>query len=330
MYGQLGGAATYQFLNLPISARSAALGGKIATAGTPDITLVFSNPSLLDTTMHNHANLTYINYIADINYASAVYARHFQGVGTLAFGVQQLGYGHFDRANTAGQIEGRFHCAETNISTAYAYKIDSAFSIGATAKFVASVLEHFWSIGLAVDIGAQFRTRNQLFSAGLVLRNIGFILKPYTHNNRENLPFEIVAGISKRLEHAPFRFVITLHQLQNWNMRYQQPQQSTNLLDNGTNNETTFKKIGNETLSHLILGVEFVPNLPFTIQVGYNYQRRNELKIMQRSAVTGLSAGFGLKIRQLTLNYSIASYHLAGFSHHIALETNFDELFRKF
>ncbi|GAJ03981.1 unnamed protein product, partial [marine sediment metagenome] len=45
---QVGGKSTYQFLNLPVSARAASLGGKINSIKDNDLSLAFYNPSLLN------------------------------------------------------------------------------------------------------------------------------------------------------------------------------------------------------------------------------------------------------------------------------------------
>lgn len=327
--GQLGGESTYQFLNLPLSARTAALGGKIAASDDADISLVFSNPSLLDSTMRNNIDMSYINYISDVNYASAIYSFDAPKIGTVAIGLQQLGYGHFDRANTAGVIEGTFRCNETNLSMLYSYRIDSSVRIGASLKFANSMLDSYWSFGIAADISATYSSRDGLFAAGVVLRNIGVMLKTYTGGNREQLPFEIVAGISKKLAHAPFRVMITLHQLQNMEMRYKSEDETVESFNGLTTSETGLQKVGGEIMSHVIIGAEFIPTNSFYVRLGYNYQRRNELKIQERGGLVGFNIGIGLKISKFNISYACASYHLGGISNHFSISTNLSEVFGK-
>ena len=66
--GQLGGNATYAFLNLTNSARVASLGGKVVSIWDDDLNLPFHNPSLLHEGMSNHLVVNYVNYFSDINY----------------------------------------------------------------------------------------------------------------------------------------------------------------------------------------------------------------------------------------------------------------------
>ena len=47
-YSQLGGSSTYNFLQLPVSARAAALGGYAITTRDGDLSTAAGNPSFLD------------------------------------------------------------------------------------------------------------------------------------------------------------------------------------------------------------------------------------------------------------------------------------------
>ena len=58
---QLGGASTYQFLNLVSSPRQAALGGKILTNVDYDVTQALYNPSTINANMNNQLNLEGFN-----------------------------------------------------------------------------------------------------------------------------------------------------------------------------------------------------------------------------------------------------------------------------
>lgn len=79
----------------------------------------------------------------------------------------------------------------------------------------------------------------------------------------------------------------------------------------------------------MILGVEFVPVRNFYLRGGYNYQRRNELKIEERTSMVGFSWGIGVKINKYHISYGRATYHLAGASNHFSVSTNLDDFFHK-
>ncbi len=81
-------------------------------------------------------------------------------------------------------------------------------------------------------------------------------------------------------------------------------------------------------MRHLIFGVEFIPFENFYLRAGYNYQRRQELKISSRVAMVGFSYGFGIKISKFHLSYGRATYHLAGASNHFSISTNFSSFYK--
>jgi len=67
-FSQLGGSASYQFLDLSNSSRIQALGGSNISIYDKDVNLNISNPSLLDSTQSGSISLNYMNYVSDINY----------------------------------------------------------------------------------------------------------------------------------------------------------------------------------------------------------------------------------------------------------------------
>ena len=330
--GQLGGNSTYAFVNLTHSARVASMGGKIINIPDDDLNLSFHNPSSLSEGMSNNLVLNYVNYFADINFGYVSYARHFDGIGTFAGGLNYINYGKFIAADRIGNITGEFRAAEYSFNMIYSRALDSLFRIGVNLKPVYSVLETYQSFGLLADIGVTYTSRDKLFSAGLVFRNAGFQVKPYHEGHREPVPFEILLGISQKLRHAPFRFSLVAHNLQKPDLRYADPSRTSGDFDPITGEpipENKWEKLGDNIMRHFIFGVEFTPLQNFYLRAGYNYQRRQELKISTRTAMVGFSWGFGIRISKFHLSYGRASYHLAGASNHFSLATDLSSFSRK-
>ena len=82
-------------------------------------------------------------------------------------------------------------------------------------------------------------------------------------------------------------------------------------------------------MRHIIFGVEFVPLKNFYFRLGYNYQRRQEMKIDPRASTVGFSWGFGLSVSRFQINFGRATYHLAGASNVFSISTNLSELFTR-
>lgn len=330
VYSQVGGQGVYSFLNLPITSRSAALGSKVVALDEADPGIVFTNPAHLTERLNNQLSLSYVGYFADIKYGFVSYYRHYQNIGTFGIGLQHIGYGNFIEADEAGVITGNFSGSDMVFNLIYSKTFDSLFTIGINLKPVYSHLERYKSFGVCADIGVSYTNRDQLFTAGIVARNIGSMIKPYTSNTWEALPFEIIAGFSQKLRHAPFRFVGTFQQLQTSDLYYTRPTNSTVFFgDEMQDKPTVFERIGNEVISHIIMGVEFIPVRNFYLRGGYNFQRRHELKIENKASTVGFSWGVGIKISKFYINFSQATYHLVGASNHLSISTDLDDFFVK-
>lgn len=331
-FGQSGGKGAYAFLNLPFAARTAALGGNAISTKDDDINLSFQNPSLLESSMHNKFAFNYINYFTDVNYGYSSYGRHFENTGTFSVGMQFLNYGKFTSADETGLLAGQFKAADYSLNFSYARNLDSVFTLGATLKTIYSVLENYTSFGSAVDVAGTYHNKEHLFTAAAVIKNIGYQWKPYRPDNREELPFEMQIGISKKLAKAPFRFSLVGHNLQVWDLTYEDPANPTLTVDplTGENIKQNKTKIfGDKLMRHIIAGGELMLTKNFHLRVGYNYLRRQELKVSTRPAMVGFSFGFGFKVSKFNLSYGRAAYHLAGASNHFSITTNFSDFYSK-
>lgn len=323
-YSQTGGDNIYEFLNLSHSGLVSGLGGTNVSLQGNNLNLAYHNPSLLNKSMNNSVALNYVNYITDINFGLAMYSRSVAGIGNFAGGVTYLNYGAFDEADPSGTITGSFTAAEYAFSMIYSREIDSLFSIGVNLKPVLSHLERYTSFGLALDIGASYHNRSNLFTAGLVIRNIGYQITTYAGEPHQHLPFEIQAGLSQRLAHAPFRFSLTLKHLEKFDLTHQYNEPATT--DNSTN---TSSDLSENLLRHAIMGVELIPHKNFWFCAGYNYQRRKELQVEPNVSTVGLSWGFGINTTLMDIEFGRATYHLAGSSTHLSLILRPDYIYKR-
>ncbi len=339
-FSQIGGSSTYEFLNLSVPARVAAVGGTLISVKDNDVNLSFQNPGLLDSTMHNQLSMSYIDYFTDIRYGYAAYSRYYRNIGNFSAGIQFLDYGNFIAANNLGEITGNFKAADYCLNLSYSRPVkiikskkrspvDSMFAVGATLKTIYSKLGEYTSYGNAIDVGGIYNNRKKLFSAALVIKNVGKQWKTY-HVVHEPLPFEIQVGVSKKLAHAPFRFSITATHLEKWDLTYVDPL-AVNIdpITNDTIQPSKVSKFADKLARHFVLGGEILLTKNFNLRVGYNYERRQELKLESHPGIAGFSFGFGIKISKFHLSYGYAEYHAAGGPNHITITTNFSEFYSK-
>ena len=322
-FSQTGGDNIYEFLNLTHSGLVASLGGTNVSLMGNNLNLAYYNPALLNSGMNNNLALNYVNYFAGINYGLAMYSKSYPGTGNFAAGLTYLNYGSFTETDVSGNITGNFSAAEYALSLIYSRELDSVFSIGVTFKPVLSQLEKYSSIGFAFDIGGTWHNRSDLFSAGLVVKNIGYQITTYAGESHEKLPFEIQAGISQRLAHAPFRFSLTLRHLEKFDLTYQY-----NIPVTSENSKVSSGFMEN-SLRHVIFGIEMIPHKNFYVSAGYNYQRRRELEIESKVSTVGFSWGFGINTSVLNIEFGRATYHLAGSSTNVSVVLKPDLFYKR-
>jgi len=330
---QIGGTNTYEFLNIPISARVAGLGGSIIAVHDNDPTLSLGNPSLLNSEMSGMVTFSYLNYFADINHGFVSYVRDFKKAGTFSAGIRYLDYGKFVETDEGGNELGEFSASEYAFVLGWGKNIDSSFSVGANLKPIYSSLYIYNSVGIALDFSGTYYNKQKGFTASLVFKNIGSQLSPYVEGgDKEPLPFEIQAGISKRFKHVPFRLSVDAVHLQNWSLAYNDSIVETNnneALTDDDKNERNSTSLLDETFRHLVFGGEFVPSKSFMLRFGFNYKRRAEMAHDNKPGLIGFSWGVGFRIKKFHISYGSAKYHLAGPSNHFTVTTNLSEYYRK-
>jgi hypothetical protein len=328
---QIGGSYTYAFLDLPNSARIAALGGEPVAIKDNDLSLCLANPSLLTPRMTDQLAVSFINYFDGVNYGFASYAKDFKNIGMFDASLQYINYGTFVQTDPTGQTYGNFSAGEYSFNIGWGRQLDSSFSIGANLKNIYSDLDICKSYGIAVDVGGTYYSSKRQFAASLLATNIGRQLKYYTVGNQEPLPYQLELDLSKKLGHAPLRFSLEITHLEKWDLTYADPSDSATV-DPLTGDKITKNKYGvflDKAMRHVVIGVELMPIKSFYLMGGYNYERRQELKDPVELTTVGFSWGFGLRIKQFNLSYARARYALAGSPNNITISINLRDFERK-
>ena len=309
-FPQLGGEATYQFLNLMSSPRQAALGGKVLTNVDYDVTQPLYNPATINDEMDNQLALNYSSYLGGISYGTAAYAYTWdRRTQTFHIGMTYINYGDFDGYDENGVSTGTFTGNEAALSFGYARQIGyTDFYVGGNLKLITSRLEQYSSFGVAVDAGIIYVNEYLDFNAALVVRNVGTQITTYAGLN-EPLPFEVDFGMSQTLEHVPIRWHITFENLQRWPIGRPNPARDQIDLEGNVTSE----KVGffNNLLRHTLVGAELFPDRGFNLRLGYNFRRAEELRILEQRNFSGLSFGIGLKLNKMRFSYTHARYSSA-------------------
>ena len=277
----------YNFLRLPVSAHVAALGGDNTTLAEDDATLVFHNPALINNVTDRTLNLNFMTYMEGAATGSASFVRAAGELGTWGVTGQYMNYGTMKETNTSGQQTGEFSAKDIVVGGAFAYALSERFTGGITAKFVASYIGQYNSLGAAVDLGLNYYNDESELSISAVARNLGGQLSAY-EDEFERLPLDLQIGFTKRLLRSPLRLSASLVRLNDW--------------------EHGFGK-------HLVIGADIILSPQFYIAAGYNAMRASEMKINTADDSSahgaGLSIGGGLQLERLKLHVAYSKLHVS-------------------
>ena len=277
----------YNFLRLPVSAHAAALGGSGITLIEDDATLIFHNPSLINNISDRTLNLNFMTYMEGATTASASFIRAAGERGTWGVMGQFMSYGTMKETNVSGQQTGEFSAKDIALGGSFAYSLSEKFTGGITAKFIASYIGQYNSLGACVDLGINYYNSQGELSVSAVARNLGGQLSAY-EDDFERMPLDLQLGVTKRLLGSPLRLSASLVRLNDW--------------------EYGLGK-------HIVIGADLILSPQFYIAAGYNAMRASEMKIAEDDGSSahgaGLSIGAGLQLERLKLHVAYAKYHVS-------------------
>ena len=304
----LGGNAIFNFLSQPNTAQLSALGGVNVSNISNDVGMVFQNPSLLRKEMHQQLNVSFNSFLAGIKNYSLTSAWHSNKYKTnIAIGINYFNYGSLTQTDVAGNILANFKPNDYVVQLSASKQHKENWFYAATIKFINSNYGQYKSNGIAIDAALAYIDSSNFLQASVVIKNIGTQLKTYSGSNvKEELPFDVQAGITKRLAKAPLQFSLTAHHLHRGNILY---------------NDTTFKategddsyKKKNYTIdkifSHLIFSAQLFLSNKIEVTTGYNFLRRHDLNVYnQANNLNGFTFGIGVLTKKFHCRYSSGFY----------------------
>lgn len=316
IYAQIGGEHIYEFLRLPATARATGLGGEHVAIMDDDLGMTYHNPAVLNPTMHQQLSLHHDFYVGGISHGFFSYAHHFDSLQTsFNVGVKYISYGSFDATDATGMIQGSFNAGE------YAFLLGASrqykrLSYGANLKFISSSLESYNSFGIAADAGITYHHTDKGLTIALVAKNIGSQLSTYA-GIREDIPFDLQLGISKKLQYLPFRFALTAHHLHQWDIRYDDPANAPkSLIEPEEPEEKNY--FVDKLFRHLIFSGELYLGRALRVRAGYHHQRNREMRLSSLGSLAGYSFGAGVHLKRIKVDYGKTFYNLAGSNNHIS------------
>lgn len=295
--------ATYSqtVLRIPMSSHVAALGGENISVLEDTPWSGWSNPALYSIVSTNSLGMNFMTYANGGTWAGAQYVRGFGERHTGAVTAQMMSYGSMDETDAEGNVMGSFSPKDFVIGAGYSYLLSDRWAGGANLNFIYSGYAEYTAFALAVDLGVNYFNEDSDLSFSVAMRNIGAPLKSFD-DRPERLPFNLQAGFTKGIAHAPIRVSVTLTDLTRWkNSDYFQPD----------GEKISF---GKKLINHFVVGLDVLPTDYLYLSAGYNFRRAYELKAAGDGHGAGLTFGAGLQLSRFKLGASYAKYHLAASS----------------
>ena len=321
---QVGGLSSFDFINVPLDARVAAIGGEnISTIEDPNV--IFYNPALLDDTLVNRFSASHRPFYGDVNKSGASGVLNFNKIGTIGAGLQFMDYGYITVTNPDGSENGgQLAAREGMIQVSKSHRLN-LFSVGVTGKYVFSSLGGYTASALMMDVGGVFHHPKKDLKIGLVAKNIGFAVDQYAETDELELPFDMQLGLSYKLEHMPLRFSTTIHHLQQYDIQYLDPTRDITIDEEGEDVIPT-KSTSEKIARHFIFGGEFLFSKHLHFRVGYNHLQRKEMQTTIKKGGAGYSFGVMIKVHAYEMNFTRAYYHAAGGTTALTLSADFDKI----
>lgn len=281
------GTSAFQFLQLGVGARPSAMGETYA-AVAGDANAVYWNPAGLASMERGELSLTHALWLEDITYSNVVYARPALG-GAVGAAFNILNTGSIQEADSTGlRLDSKFSMVDTMGLLSYARGWGS-LALGANLKYISSRIETENAHAYAVDLGAIYsgcRLWDRKLNLGLSVQDLGTKAKYVSESY--SLASIVRAGASLEL----YKGLLLASDL-----NYVEKQ------------------------LYIHAGAEYAR--PFgavvlALRAGYKNDTVKEL-----GALSGLTAGFGVKLHDYQLDYAWNSFTDLGVTSRISVGMKF-------
>lgn len=206
--------AGFVFLELPATARAAAVGEASLAFSDVNAAAVFTNPGALGFASQSHSfSASYAPWLADITHYTTSYAVATE-IGVFGLGVTALDHGDIPRTVIAsGQkvfdVVGTYTAGATSVGLTFARKLTQQFSFGATVKYAEERIDVYSASNVLFDGGILYYTGFGSFRIAAAIQNFGVNAKFI--NDEFKMPSVLKMGAAAELVNDPeggFRWTV--------------------------------------------------------------------------------------------------------------------------
>jgi hypothetical protein len=168
------GTSGAQFLQIPVGARPAAMGGAYISQAN-DAAALFWNPAGIVHVPSHEVLFGHTSWWATIELSHAAYVYTMDDVGSFGVGVTAL---TMDKMEVTTELEPEgtgafFDARDLMIGVTFARKLTDDFSAGVTAKYIHQQIWNESAAGVAFDVGTQYRIGFRDLTIAMSMTNFG-------------------------------------------------------------------------------------------------------------------------------------------------------------
>lgn len=292
LFGLAGGAGAAQndagtsaglLLRLGSGARGPAMGDAISASAT-GVAALHYNPAGVGFTNRAEAGAMFQNLVLDVNQGELGFTHPINSVSGWGVNARYLDYGRTQRVTLADIVNNNvssttFGGQDIAIGATYSRQFTEVFSAGVTGKIIHQEIDNSSATAVAADFGAMFRSAYWPIPVRIGIVAANLGSKLQLDRVGENLPALIRGGVAVDL----FNQRLTL--------------------------EADVEKVRDQAVTAQI-GGEFRLLDQLALRVGYDGRIDSD---------NGLTAGFGVKVSDLTVDYAYVPYGQLGNNHRIGL-----------
>ncbi len=287
----------FNFLRYISDARASSMAGAFVSMEN-DAASVFYNPAAVYTVEEKRLSATFLKHVLDINSGNFSYTFDVENHGKITGFAGFTNYGSFDYADKSGNLNGTFSANNLMAGVSYSDILDSNFYYGAGIKYIFVNMENVSASALAVDAGLFYTIPEKRLNFGLSILHAGTQLTRID-GTKDNIPLDIRLGFSHKLQGLPVLVGFNFHHL------------GDSDFDNFT-----------ERLKSFSAGAELTLGKFIKARLGYNNQIRSTTASELDKGLTGISAGAGIDVGTLIINYGLSMYGSSTSLHRFSV--NFD------
>lgn len=284
-----------------------------------------ANPALLRDSMHSQLNCSFNAFFAGTTIAHTMLVHHSERLNTtFSGGIYYFNYGKTTETDASGNILGSFRPADYAVQLAAAQAFGEEWHYGVGIKYLHSAYGRYVSDAIAADFGVTYTNSGKNWRLGFLAKNMGVQLRAY-NNEKEDMPFDVQLGFSKKLKRLPLQVSVTAHHLHQFDIRYNDTTFDANPFTSNNNRRFTADKF----FRHIVIGLQYEIGRYAELTIGYNHLRRAELKLSNApNGVNGFSAGAGIRAGKLFIRYARSYYQNNRAYNHIGLQLFMKDYFK--